>query len=101
MAAEEQQSEPSGAPQDGGDAPASPPLPARHTAVTPGPRAARFQEMYGLALSHTLNKISYENFAACYPTIAAQAPGVLRQVQKQMVDRLGELCNVSSRKEKK
>ena len=63
--------------------------------MTPGPRAARFQEMYSLALSHTLSKISYDNFAACYPTSAAQAPGVLKQVQKQMVDRLGELCNVS------
>ncbi|KAI1469537.1 Nnf1-domain-containing protein [Daldinia caldariorum] len=71
---------------------ASPPLPARHTALTPGPRASRFQEVLDSSLSHTLAKISWDNFAACYPTIAAQAPAVLRAVQKQMVDRLGALC---------
>ncbi|KAI1659606.1 Nnf1-domain-containing protein [Daldinia decipiens] len=73
-------------------APASPPLPARHTALTPGPRASRFQQVLDSSLSHTLSKISWDNFAACYPTIAAQAPAVLRAVQKQMVDRLGALC---------
>ncbi|KAJ9155057.1 Nnf1-domain-containing protein [Pleurostoma richardsiae] len=73
--------------------PASPPLPTRHTAATPGPRAARFQETYSLALSHTLARISEENLAACYPTVAARAPGMLRQVQKQMVDRLRFLCD--------
>lgn len=74
-------------------APASPPLPSRHTAATPGPRAQRFQEMFGLALNHTLTKISPENFASCYPTVAAQAPGVLGQVQRSMVDRFADLCN--------
>ncbi|ROV98170.1 hypothetical protein VSDG_04502 [Cytospora chrysosperma] len=73
-------------------APASPPLPTRHTAVTPGPRAQRFQEMFDLALSRTLTRISPDNFASCYPTIAAQAPHVLRQVQRAMVDRFAELC---------
>lgn len=74
-------------------APASPPLPSRHTAATPGPRAQRFQEMFALALNHTLTKISPENFASCYPTVAAQAPGVLAQVQRSMVDRFADLCN--------
>lgn len=60
--------------------------------LTPGPRASRFQEVLDSSLSHTLGKISWENFAACYPTVAAQAPAVLRAVQKQMVDRLGALC---------
>ncbi|KAI0117576.1 Nnf1-domain-containing protein [Hypoxylon sp. NC0597] len=72
--------------------PASPPLPARHTPLTPGLRASRFQQVLDSSLSHTLAKISWENFAACYPTIAAQSPAVLRAVQKQMVDRLGALC---------
>lgn len=72
---------------------ASPPLPPRHTAVTPGPRAQRFQESFDAALNRTLSKISTDNFASCYPTIAAQAPHVLRQVQRGMVDRLGQLCN--------
>ncbi|KAI0840521.1 Nnf1-domain-containing protein [Hypoxylon sp. FL0890] len=71
---------------------ASPPLPARHTPLTPGPRASRFQQVLDTSLSHTLGKISWDNFAACYPTIAAQSPAVLRAVQKQMVDRLGALC---------
>lgn len=74
-------------------APASPPLPSRHTAATPGPRAQRFQEMFSLALNHTLTKISPDNFASCYPTVAAQAPGVLAQVQRSMVDRFADLCN--------
>ncbi|KAI1082198.1 Nnf1-domain-containing protein [Whalleya microplaca] len=73
-------------------APASPPLPARHTPLTPGPRASRFQDVLNSSLSHTLGKISYDNFAACFPTIAVQAPNMLKAVQKQMVDRLGALC---------
>ncbi|KAH8752587.1 Nnf1-domain-containing protein [Diaporthe sp. PMI_573] len=72
---------------------ASPPLPSRHTAATPGPRAQRFQEMFSLALNHTLTKISPDNFASCYPTVAAQAPNVLAQVQRSMVDRFADLCN--------
>lgn len=77
--------------------PASPPLPTPHTAVTPGPRATRFQQVYASSLAHTLAKISWDNFAACYPTMAASggAAATLRKVQKQMVDRLEELCNVS------
>lgn len=75
------------------DVTASSPLPNRHTATTPGPRAQRFQEMFDLALNHTLTKISLDNFASCYPTIAAQAPHILKQVQRGMVDRLAQLCN--------
>ncbi|KAI8945480.1 Nnf1-domain-containing protein [Xylaria longipes] len=74
------------------EAPASPPLPERHTALTPGPRASRFQATLDSALSHTLAKISWDNFAACYPHIAAHAPATLRAVQSQMVDRLRSLC---------
>ncbi|PNY23919.1 Kinetochore-associated protein NNF1, partial [Tolypocladium capitatum] len=78
-----------------GDAPASPPLPLRHTPVTPGPRAARLQQLYGEALQHALGKVAaWDNFAGCYPTVAARAEGVLRQVQAQMVEKLGEKCEV-------
>ncbi|KAM0241243.1 hypothetical protein ACHAPO_002048 [Fusarium lateritium] len=80
--AEQQQQEP----------PASPPLPQRHTAVSPGPRAARLQELYARSLKKTLGKASWQNVAGCYPTIAKRAEGVLRQVQGQMVDKLGEKC---------
>jgi hypothetical protein len=74
--------------------PGSPPLPARHTAATPGPRATRFQEAYASSLAHTLSRIGWDNFATCYPTVAARAPDTLRHVQKQMVERLGVLCEV-------
>ncbi|KAI1437749.1 Nnf1-domain-containing protein [Xylaria sp. CBS 124048] len=74
------------------ETPASPPLPARHTPLTPGPRASRFQMTLASALSHTLAKISWDNFAACYPHIAKHAPATLRAVQSQMVDRLRSLC---------
>ncbi|WYZ40187.1 hypothetical protein EsH8_IV_000528 [Colletotrichum jinshuiense] len=73
--------------------PASPPLPQKHTPVTPGPRATRFTQLYDLALQRTLQKVSYDNFSACFPTIAAHAPNTLRNVQKQMADYLEERCN--------
>lgn len=75
--------------------PESPPLPQRHTAVTPGPRAARFQELYAQSLRRTLAKAGWSNFAGCYPTVARGSEGVLKQVQGQMVDKLGEKCEVS------
>ncbi|CAK7208285.1 hypothetical protein SBRCBS47491_000040 [Sporothrix bragantina] len=66
-----------------------PPLPPP---PPPGPRAARLQTLFASSLDHTLAKISWENFAACYPTAAARAPQALRTVHRAMVDRLGELC---------
>ena len=77
--------------------PASPPLPQRHTAVSPGPRAARLQELYARSLKKTLGKIGWENVAGCYPTVAKRAEGVLKQVQGQMVDKLGEKCEVRAK----
>ena len=74
--------------------PASPPLPSKHTAATPGPRATRLQEVFASSLKHTLDKISWTNFAACYPTIATHAPGTLQAVQQQMVRLLGEKSSV-------
>lgn len=81
--------------QPAADAPASPPLPSRHTAVAPGPRASRLQELYAQRLQRTLGKLAWQNFAGCYPTVARKAEGVLKQVQGQMVDKLGEKCEVS------
>lgn len=81
--------------QQADEAPGSPPLPARHTPAAPGPRAARLQQLYGEALQHALGKVAaWDNFAGCYPTVAARAEGVLRQVQAQMVEKLGEKCQV-------
>lgn len=76
--------------------PASPPLPQRHTAVTPGPRASRFKEVYAQSLKRTLGKAGWENFKGCYPTVAGSSEGVLKQVQGQMVEKLGEKCEVSA-----
>ncbi|KAK4192103.1 Nnf1-domain-containing protein [Podospora australis] len=59
--------------------------------LTPGPRAARLQALFAQTAKHTLDKITKDNFGACFPTIAAKAPGTLDNVQRQMVDRLGGL----------
>ncbi|ODA80092.1 hypothetical protein RJ55_03050 [Drechmeria coniospora] len=76
-----------------GETPVSPPLPARHVPITAGPRAARLQDIYAQALRHTLSKLAaWDNFAGCYPTVAARAETVLRQVQGQMVNRMREKC---------
>ncbi|PTB66377.1 Nnf1-domain-containing protein, partial [Trichoderma citrinoviride] len=60
--------------------------------IIPGPRAARLQELYAQSLRRTLGKLKWENFAACYPTVASRAEPVLRQVQVQMVEKLGDKC---------
>lgn len=65
----------------------SPPPPAP-TAHTPGPRAKQFIDVYELALSRTLAAIPYASFAACFPSIAAQAPAALRGMHGSMVARL-------------
>lgn len=62
--------------------------------VIPGPRASRLQELYAQSLKRTLGKLKWDNFAACYPTVASRAEPVLKQVQAQMVEKLGEKCEV-------
>ena len=73
----------------------SPPLPQRHTPVTPGYRAERLQLLYSKSLERVLSKLAWKNFAECYPTIATKAAPALKQVQAQMVDKLREKCEVS------
>ncbi|OAA53115.1 Nnf1 [Niveomyces insectorum RCEF 264] len=58
----------------------------------PGPRASRLQAVFDSSLDHTLDKISWGNFSACYPTAASRAPGALRTIHKAMAARLRELC---------
>ncbi|KAL7780758.1 Nnf1 domain-containing protein [Trichoderma afarasin] len=60
--------------------------------VVPGPRASRLQELYAQSLKRTLGKLKWDNFAACYPTVASRAEPVLKQVRAQMVEKLGEKC---------
>ncbi|KAG9257269.1 Nnf1-domain-containing protein [Emericellopsis atlantica] len=62
---------------------------AQQPPPTPGARATRFTDLYAQALNHTLSKISYDNFRSCYPTIPES---ILRQVQAQMVGKLGDKC---------
>lgn len=87
-------------PQSDADAdadPDSPPLPPAPVpaVVVPGPRAARLQQLFASTLHHTLDKVARGgNFGACFPTVAARAPGTLEFVQRQMVDRLRGLCEV-------
>lgn len=69
---------------------ANPPAPP----PVPGPRAARLQALFAAAANHSLDKISMDNFAACFPTVAVRAPGTLEFVQRKMVERLGDLWHV-------
>lgn len=68
--------------------------PAPAAPVVPGPRATRFQELYAQSLKRTLGKLKWDNFAACYPTVAKKAEPVLKQVQTQMAEKLAEKCEV-------
>lgn len=98
----QQQPQPTPQPQPQSDAdadadPDSPPLPPAPVpaVVVPGPRAARLQQLFASTLHHTLDKVVRGgNFGACFPTVAARAPGTLEFVQRQMVDRLRGLCEV-------
>ncbi|KAM3526228.1 hypothetical protein NHJ13051_003586 [Beauveria bassiana] len=58
----------------------------------PGVRATRLQAIYAQALGGTLRKLSWANFAGCYPTIARRAEGVLRKLQEQMASQLQGRC---------
>lgn len=59
-------------------------------AVTPGPRASRFQDIYHKALRATVKANSYENFAACFPTPARHVPASLESVHRQLNAKLEE-----------
>jgi kinetochore protein NNF1 len=62
--------------------------------LTPGPRAMRFLDLYSKTLSTTLRTVSYENFSACFPTIAAKAPENLKGLHKAMIERLERFAKV-------
>ncbi len=64
--------------------------PQRHQVHAP--RVSK--KVFSSSLKHTLDKINWANFGACYPTIATHAPGTLQAVQQQMVRLLGEKSNV-------
>ncbi|KAI9788299.1 MAG: hypothetical protein M1816_006984 [Peltula sp. TS41687] len=58
----------------------------------PGHRASALQNIFNEALVHTLKTISYDHFAACFPTPARACPDSLRAVWQQMVGRFEELA---------
>lgn len=70
------------------------PVSAPPIAATPGPRAANLMKLYADAISHTLKTCSYDNFAACFPTPAKNAPEAMETLHKEFVERLGEQCRV-------
>jgi len=75
-------------------APASPGPPPT-TSAAPDVRAQKLQALFDAALDATLAKVSYENFAACFPTAAQHRPDTLRRFWADFVARLGERCRVS------
>jgi kinetochore protein NNF1 len=83
------------APGDSTDrgASASPP-PQAPTASAPGPRGAAFIKLYNNALSTTLQSVSYESFAACFPTIAKQAPTSLKGFHADFVGKMEKFAKV-------
>ncbi|QKX53009.1 uncharacterized protein TRUGW13939_00080 [Talaromyces rugulosus] len=64
--------------------------PSAPVAVTPGPRASRFQDIYHKALRATVKANSYENFATCFPTPARYVPASLESVHRQLNAKLEE-----------
>lgn len=70
------------------------PAPLRPSSLVPGAKATRLQSIYAQALGGTLKKLSWANFAGCYPTIAKRADGVLRKLQEQMANQLQGRCEV-------
>lgn len=80
---------------DNGAEPSPSPPPQQPTAITPGPRATHFLSLYNGALKTTLKTISYDNFAACFPTPATKVPDRLRVMHRGLVERLEGFANVS------
>ncbi|KAG9233601.1 Nnf1-domain-containing protein [Amylocarpus encephaloides] len=74
------------------DAKSPSPPPQPHTQITPGPRAIQFTTLYTRTLSATMNAISYEAFATCFPEIAKGAEGALRAYHGQFLGRLEGLA---------
>ena len=74
------------------DSPGPPPTTA---AAAPDVRARQLQRLVAAALDATLGRVTYGNFAACFPTVAAHKPDTLRRFHADFVKRLGEQCAVS------
>jgi kinetochore protein NNF1 len=73
----------------------SPGPPPTTASAAPDVRARHLQFLFAAALEATLGRVSYGNFAACFPTVAAHRPDTLRRFHADFVKRLGEQCTVS------
>ncbi len=62
--------------------------------MQPGHRATALQNIYNEALTHTVKSITYDRFAACFPTPATYCPDSLKKVWSQMMGRFEELAKV-------
>ncbi|EON69541.1 hypothetical protein W97_08801 [Coniosporium apollinis CBS 100218] len=68
------------------------PTPLPPTASTPGPRATALSSIFHVSLDATLKRLSYANFATCFPTPALHVPENLDAFHRDFVSRLGEVC---------
>ncbi|KAA6416171.1 MAG: hypothetical protein FRX48_00891 [Lasallia pustulata] len=63
------------------------PPPTPHP-TTPGPRALAFTTLFTSALTHTLHRLSYPAFAACFPTPAHHTPDLLHTLWQQVTQQI-------------
>jgi kinetochore protein NNF1 len=73
--------------------------PAPSTSAVMDRRAATLVQAFNGAADATLKKISYENFAACFPTAAEHNPKVLERFWKDFTQRLDKEWKVSVARE--
>jgi len=59
-----------------------------------GDRVKLLHKLFDGALTSTLGKVSYSNFAACFPTTAQYKPDNLKRLHQQFVAGLGAQCRV-------
>lgn len=64
------------------------PVPAPPLAESPGPRAAGLINVFNNAVKATLDKLSNDSFAGCFPTTAKYKPDVLDDVRRQLTSQL-------------
>jgi kinetochore protein NNF1 len=69
-----------------------PAIDAPPTQSLPSRRAATLTDAFSRALEATSNKISYQNFATCFPTPAQYKPDTLQKFHGDFVGRWGDRC---------
>ncbi|KAF1992007.1 Nnf1-domain-containing protein [Aulographum hederae CBS 113979] len=61
-------------------------------ALAPGPRATALSNAFNGALAATLKRISYDNFASCFPTPAKYRPETMDAFWRDFTGRLEGVC---------